>query len=160
MLDPKAERIVDAVKTTLEEMTGAYAPERVVRAPAFHEGILDSTLKTVYSLSPGEMEETRHAFGTINNVGVNLPIGLALCQKFGGVEDNPVSSFPKQRWDEQLELLRVAGETIRADRQLGGLALDLVVEAIDVSAENTYIEGWAVAFMLINVFYLHSETSA
>lgn len=161
MADPKAERIVDAVKAKFQEMAaGVYSPRLVLRAAAFHGGLLDDSIDTIYSVSPGPMEETRHAFGTVNNVGVDLSIGVALCKRFAGEDDTGNDTVPKQRWDEQLELIRAATDTIRADRQLGGLALDLVIDDIDVSAENTYIEHWAVAFMRIVVSYLHSETSS
>lgn len=160
MPDPKAEQIVDAVKDVFEAMTGTYSPDLVVRAPAFHGGLLDETLDCICSISPGPMEETRHAFGTTNNVGIELSIGVALCRRFKGSDDSDQGAGPPQRWDEQLELIRAAGDATRADRQLGGLALDLVIEDIDVSAENTFIKGWAVAFVRLVVSYLHSETSS
>ena len=160
MADPKADQIRDKVKTTLEGVTGTYKPDLVVRAAAFHQGVLDPTLETIFSISPGPMEEARHAFGTVNNVGIELSIGVALCQRFRGVDDNRRDPGVAEREDEQDELLRAAGDAIRADRQLGGLALDLVIDDIDKSAENTYIENWAVAFMGIVVSYLHSETSS
>ena len=160
MADPKAEQIVDKVKTTLEGITGTYKPDLVLRAAAFHGGLLDPTLETIFSISPGPMEEARHAFGTVNNVGIELSIGVALCQRFKGVDDNRRDPGVKQRWDEQHQLLRAAGDAIRADRQLGGLALDLVIDDIDVSADDTYVENWVVAFMRIVVNYLHSETSS
>lgn len=159
MADPVAEQIIDALKTVLEGMTGTYAPDKVVRAPAFHGGILDPTIETIYSISPGTMEETRHAFGTTNNVGIDLGIGLALCRRFTGLEDTSELGV-KQRWDEQLKLIKAAGDAIRADRQLGGLALDLVVDDWDVSADDTYVEKWAIAFMRLTVMFIHSETAA
>lgn len=151
--DPKAEQILDAIKTVLDEMTGTYAPDKVVQVPAFHGGVLDTTYETICSISPGPHEEERQCFGTTNNIRADFSVGLALCRRFKNVDD-------EQRWDEQEELLRAALDAIRADRQLGGLALDLTVEDIDKSAANTYVEGWTVTFVRIEVMYLHSETAA
>lgn len=153
MADPKAEQIIDAVKAVFEAMTGAYAPDKVKRTAAFHGGVLDSSLRTIYSVSPGPTDKARHAFGTVNNIRPELSIGVALCRTFRNLDE-------QERWSEQEELLRAAEDAIRADRQLGGLALDLVIDDIDKSAANTYTEGWAIAFMRIVVSYLHSETSS
>lgn len=159
MADPVAEQIVDALKTVLEDMTGTYSPDKVVRAAAFDGRVLDPTLNVIYSISTIEMPETRHALGTTNNVGVDLVIGLALCKRFKG-EDDTTGEGAKQRLDEQHKLIKAAGDAIRADRQFGGLALDLTVDEWDVSAENTYVEGWAIAFMRITIMFIHSETAA
>jgi hypothetical protein len=157
--DPKSKQVIAAVVALLEGITGRYAPDRVVKVAAFHDRVLDSSLATIISLSPDNMTDAAYAAGVVGNMLVEMPLDLALCRKFDGAED-PFNPPSPTRWDEQLEMVRAVKDALRADRQMGQLVHYIEIPNTDLSAENTYTEGWAIAFVRVVVTYQHDDVAA
>jgi hypothetical protein len=157
--DPKAKTIVAAVIASLETITGQYAPDKVVRWVGFDSRVLDPSHATIISVSPDTRADERLTFGTLNNVQVTLPLDLALCRKFDAVED-PFNAPTQDRWDLQEEMCRVVKDKLRADRTFGALILDSEFLATDMNADTTFVEGWAITFLRLNMQFLHSEVTS
>jgi hypothetical protein len=158
--DPKASTLVAAVVTAIEAIAaGKYKPERVVTCATFDGRVLDSSLLSVVSLSPDISNDTNLSFGPTNNVMVEYPIDIAVCRKYDG-QDDPFDVPEVRRWNEQNEMVRIVKNALRADRTFGGVALYSEIPNTDQTAENTYIEEWAVSFLRLTIQYRHSEVAA
>lgn len=169
MAESKADQIADAIVAALGAIVGDggetywYDTSRAGRAVAPSREYLDDSLGTepaIYLVVPGDPEECRPAaFGGVR-FG-ELPIDLVAAHRFLGDPEQPlaVPAIQPSRWTVQDRMLRDAERALLADATLGGLAIDLAVERKDVSPENTYIDGWAVAYLRCRVLYQYTDST-
>lgn len=160
MADPKSKVLVAAVIAALEAIpVGPYKPERVVKASSFNAEVLDSSLRSVVSITPDFSTDSGFSLGAVLNMGVDYPIDIAVCRKFDGI-GSPFAPPDPDRWGEQMESVRVVKDALRLDRQFGGAAIWSEVTSTDQTAENTYVEGWAISFLRLTATYRHNEVAS
>lgn len=156
------EQIVVALQTLFGGIVGDggaaywYTPTRVVRAAAFHSGLLDDSLSTIYCLSPAdEDDEFRDSNREVKTI---MRVDLALATRFTEME-NPLEPTDPDRWKVQNRLIRDAKKRIRSDYRLGGLCLWIEIPTTERGAEQTFEEGWALAFLRLLIFYRYADTA-
>lgn len=160
MADPKSKTLVAAVIAAIEAIpAGQYRPERVVKVDGFDQTVLDSSLSSVVSLSPDYSTDSTLTFGAVLNMVVEYPIDLAVCRKFDGA-GGPFNPPNPDRWGEQQEMVRVVKDALRADRTFGGAAMYSEIPTTDQSAENTWVDGWAISFVRLVPQYRHNEVAS
>lgn len=172
MAEARIEQLLAAAKTQLEGIVGDagvnywYTVHKVVRAPAFNALCLDSSVgspATIYVLSPGS-EEALSPF-TFGREGSVANIDLTVVQRFEAPTENPFTPPDPDRWKVQTRLARDAEKRLRDAAsttrwyQAGDLATDIEIVAKDFDVEDTFIEGWAVAFLRVAVLYSYPETT-
>lgn len=156
------EQIVVALKTLFEGIVGDggatywYTPTRVVRAAAFQGGLLDDSLSTIYCLSPAdEDDEFRDSNREIKSI---MRVDLAVATRYTDME-NPLDPPDPDRWKVQNRIIRDAKKRIRSDYRLGGLCLWIEIPTTERGAEQTFEEGWALAFLRLLIFYRYADTA-
>lgn len=172
MPSPMAEQIFDAMETALEAIVGdggttySYTPAAVVRAHAFTAEVLDPSVsgdRVIYCLIPGDQQETRP--GAFSRVRLSqLPVTVIAAKRFDGATDNPFSPPSPSRWEVQELLIRDAERALLNSDSLNGrgaspLAICLDVPERDRSTEETFVEGWALALLRVEVLYQYQDTA-
>lgn len=160
MADPKSKVLVAAVVAALEAIpAGQYKPARVVKCAAFNSEVLDSSVGSVVSLSPDFSTDSALTLGATLNMVVEYPIDIAVCLRFNGA-GNPFSPPDPERWGEQQEMVRVVKDALRLDRTFGGAAMYSEIPSTDQTAEQTYVDGWAISFLRLVPQYRHDERAS
>jgi hypothetical protein len=159
------EQVIAALKTHLEGIVGDagatywYTPDRVLRPAAFHGACLDSSLTTIYSVSPVRVEEK-----PVNiSIGMEaiLTVDLAVATRFTGV-DNPFQQEAPIRWTVQTRLERDAKKRLRANYNLlggSGAHRFTAIPVTDYAPDLTYLEGWACVFLRVQLRYTYPDTT-
>jgi hypothetical protein len=160
------EQMIAALETHLEGIVadaGAtywYTPDAVLRTPAFHGACLETGLTTIYSLSPVRIEDKP----------VNISIGmeaiatvdLAVATRFVPSSENPFSADTPLRWTVQTRLERDAKKRLRANYNLlgadGGHRFT-AIPVTDYASDLTYLEGWAIVFLRVQLRYNYRDTT-
>lgn len=155
MPTPVATTVRDAFAELLRGITGTYAPSAVAWFPLSAQ-LLAGGHRTVIGLAKDIDSNARL---TYTEMGVEMPIDLALCTRYEAALD-PFAQPAKDRVDVQEELAQAVKDAIRADLKLGGVALDVVFPDEDYSYENTWTTGWAIVLMRAVVTFQHPETSS
>lgn len=159
------EQIVAALKTLLEGIVGDggatywYTPDRVLRRPAFTENILDSSLTTIYCLSPADEDDVfRDSNREIRSA---MRVTLTVASQFTPPsEADPFDQPDPDQWKVQSRLVRDVKKRIRSDYRLGGLCLWVEIPITELGAEQTDIlQGWALAFMNLVINYRYADTA-
>jgi hypothetical protein len=168
--DPMATQIVDEMVDVLEAIVGDggttyhHKAARVVRAAGFTSACLDESIVdgAIYVLVPGESERSRP--GAMGGVRLSeLPVDIVIALRFTDGDD-PFNPPDPTRWDVQDQLLKDAEKALLASDVLNGrsasqLAINVDIVEKDRSPENTFVEGWAVAFMAVRVMYQATEAA-
>lgn len=163
MAESKAEQIVAALRTALAAISGDsgttywYSVDRCIRAAAWESRCLDESLATdavIYVLIPDTRETIRHTIGgaATGHKRSILNVDLVVARRFRGTDD-PYNAPTPSRWTIQERLLRDALTAIEADESLGSLALCIDTPTASLAADETWIEGWAVAFQRLAIMY-------
>lgn len=137
-----------------------YTPDRVVRTPTFHSACLDPSLTTIYSLSPVRVEDKP----------VNISIGmesiatvdLAAATKFNPATEDPFKQEEPIRWTVQTRLERDAKKRLRSNYNLLGVSGGHRFTAIpvtDYASDLTYLEGWALVFLRLQLRFTYPDTT-
>jgi hypothetical protein len=160
MSESISERIAAALQARLAGIVGDggvtywYTPDRVLRVPAFYGDCLTNTLSTIYSVSPDQEEDTYLSFSAVNTV---VKLDLAAARAHRPHTEQPLSANTPIRWTVQNRLVQDLRKCLRGDKTLGGLAYDLRIPFVELSAEETYLEGWATVFLRLEVAYAHED---
>lgn len=163
MAESKAERIVAALRTALAAIVGDggatywYTVNACVRAAAWENSCLDETIATdatIYVLVPDTRETIRHTIGgaATGHRRCILNVDLVLAHRYRLSDKPHVSETPK-RWTVQERLIRDALTRIESDEGLSGLCLAIDTPTASIAADETWIEGWAVAFQRLAIMY-------
>lgn len=164
MPEPLCEQIVAALVDRLEGIVGDggatfwYTPTHVQRSPAWGEHCLplrpaDDT--TVYTLSPDDedMEEL-----TLTSTRAFMGIDLTIARPYRN-GDNPFEPAEPDRWKVQNRMRDDARKRLRGELKVGNLALLIQIPLVDLSAEETFVDGWAVVMMRLVVQYSYGDAS-
>jgi hypothetical protein len=159
--ESKHEQIEEAIKSRLASIVGDsgvnwwFTPDRVIRYPAFTEQCLDTSLTTVYVLSPDEEEDAEASTGTAATGGgirAQARLDLVLATRYQGSE-HPFQAEAPLRATLQNRMARDVKKKLREDITLGGgLARNLDFILTDRGAE-THHPGWAIVAMRLLVTY-------
>jgi hypothetical protein len=158
--EPLCERIVDALVERLR--TGSeyiYHPDRVIRSPAWGSHCLDESLAaepTIYTLSPDDEDNEELTYTSTKS---SMGIDLTIAKRFTPAGENtPLSvTLDPDRWKVQNRLRDDARKRLRGDLKVGGLALLIQIPLVDLSAEETAVDGWAVVMMRLLVQYTYQD---
>lgn len=166
---PKVELIAEAILDILAQqiVTGDeywYEPDRIERAHAFTKEMLDSSLDTIYILSPDdEVNEEM----TYTDTEGQLRLDLTVARRLKASTENALKrkASDELRWTLQNRLVHDVKKALRGagndgEHRLlptaeapGGLVLHTSIPLTERSAEDTFLPGWALAFMRIEVLY-------
>jgi hypothetical protein len=159
-VEPLCERIVEAIVDRLKSGSEyTYHPDRVIRSPAWGSHCLDESLAaepTIYTLSPDDEDTEELTYGSTKS---SLGIDLTIAHKFHPAgESTPLSvTLDPDRWKVQNRLRDDARKRLRGDLKVGNLALIIQIPLVDLSAEETAVEGWAVVMMRLLVQYSYPD---
>ena len=164
-MEPLCERIVDALVTRLKTITedggvtAWYTADAVIRSPAWGMHCLDPSLAegaTIYTLSPDD-EDTEE--NTFTSTRAMLGIDLTIAQRFEQAwESSPLTTtLDPDRWKVQNRLRDDARRSLRGDLKVGNTALIIQIPLVDLSSEETFVEGWAVVMMRLVVTYTFQD---
>lgn len=170
--EPRHEQVVGAVRTGLA-VTGAdywYAPDRVIRAPALYEGCIapgadGETIDCTYVIVP-DRTTRRSKASRVNEARMEIDV-------FG------LKRLPREYSEINPQKLAVAGTTLRetyqarlaADIEAKLLALvgsqtmrglgvyEIACTSDDRTAEETAIEGWALALLRVAITYTYPRAT-
>jgi len=165
--EPQGELIVAALKTRLEGITAGsdfwYTPHKVLRFAAWCNACLDPSLgsasepATIYTLSPDDEESGENTYTGTQSL---MHIDLALAQRFEPAGDvDPFNQPDPDRWKVQQRMRNDVRKRIRGDLKVGNTALLVQIPLVDMSAEETFVKGWAVVFMRIEVLYIFEDAA-
>lgn len=164
MAEAKSEQIILALQAALEGIiadggtTYHYSPDRVLRAPAFSQLCLDSSLETIYVLSPEDVADERVDSCSAKAL---VRVDLTALHKFE-TDENPFTHEQGNdpiRWTVQTRLERDVKKLIRTDEHLGGLAQEVRIPLTSYSPEETYFKGWACVFMRLEIKYHYPKAT-
>ena len=154
MAEARHEQIIVALKAALAGIvadggtTYWYTPDRVLRAPAFSQMCLDSSLDTIYVLSPVDVADERADSCSAKAL---VRVDLTAVRRFNPSTENPYTQEAPIRWTIQTRLERDIKKLIRTDETLGGLSQEVRVPLTSYAPEETYFEGWACIFMRLEI---------
>jgi hypothetical protein len=138
-----------------------YTPDRVLRPAAFHGACLDPSLTTIYSLSPVRVEDK-----PVNiSIGMEavLTVDLAVATRFTpDAGENPLQQTEPFRWTIQSRLERDAKKRLRSNYNLLGVSgahRFTAVPVTDYAPDLTYLEGWALVFLRVQLRYTYPDTT-
>lgn len=172
MAEPIAEQIVTKVEALLAAITGEVAPTGgtvngasltgVFRAPGLRDKDLEDNKglgdpAILYFLCPDIENPVQSTWRTITS---ELPIDIVGAYRFTPSNDSVSEQPTLDRWQIQNRLARAVQDALRGDKTLTGSALYHDFEAVDLSPESTYMEGWALAMLRLVVTYSYTETAA
>jgi hypothetical protein len=134
--------------------TAWYTPNLVARVPALEDVKLDQSLDYIYLMVPDRAPEER---ANTCRMGVELTFDLVLAARFPESGDAWADGEERARIQNRLAqdatnvLMNIS--TVNA-LQLAGVDASEILVGSDIGApEETYVEGWAVAFLGITVRY-------
>lgn len=168
MSEPRAEQIAAGIVTLLGAIvsdggaTTTYSCDKAVRAAAFGSACLDTSVDksdaggpTIYVFVPDRIERRQ---ATNREVDCVLFGDLVLAKGFTPPNENPLTPPVPSRSTVQLRMSRdvekkLLGDLTTTIQALGTGAWNVEVSEWDVSPENTFIDGWAIAFGRLLVTY-------
>ena len=163
MAEPRPEQIAAAIRTKLEEISGDggatywYTPDRVIRSHAVTDRLLDGSLQTLYVVTPDRKDENRRTNGGPGCIVRGIAfLTLTLLHRFTPPTENALVVTPADepiRWTIQERMEGDVRKKLREDPKLGGISTDLDLTASEEGADETFIEGWALAFVRLQVTY-------
>lgn len=161
-MEALCEQIVEALVDRLKTGTDyVYPPDAVIRCPAWGSHCLDESLAaepTIYTLSPDDEDNEEHTYtATKSSMGIDLTV----VHRFTPAGENtPLSvTLDPDRWKVQNRLRDDARKRLRGDLKVGDLALLIQIPLVDLSAEETYVDGWAVVLMRLVVQYTYQDAA-
>jgi hypothetical protein len=160
------EQIVEAIRARLAAIVGDagatfwYTPT-VRRVRAIESTCLDNTFAdpvsgktTLYLLTPDDEEDLEEPAHTVEAV---MFVDLVVAREIDKVDHplkTPVEGLPETI---QNRLIRDAKKKLRQDVTLGGLVDNVEFRRTERSAEETFIAGWAVAAMRLQISYSYFQ---
>lgn len=137
-----------------EGATRWYSVDRAVDFASFSSECLDSSLATIYIVSP---DETPIEPATLTSSEAHIVFDISLARRLEVETENPFGAPAENRTRIQNRLIQDATRAINSDPALGGLAIWTYIRYENRKAEDTYIEKWAVAFMRIEVQAIYTD---
>lgn len=177
MAEPKGEQVVALVQTTLQAIVGdegatrwyTPSPKGVIRPRVFSRECLNvhlgdaSNPPTIYAIVPADNWRSRPgAFG-----GVRLnewALRIVGARRFEPSSEDPFQPPTPERQTIQHRILADVEAALLASDSLNGrasssVAINVDIRRKDTSPENTYVKGWAVAYMEIVVLFQSTESA-
>lgn len=172
-------QIIAGVRSRLQAIVGDggtsywWTPHAVVVSPALTQLCLRSSLgtgfetdpATIYVLSPGPEEKAGATLGRNGSQRAVMSLDLSLCRFFPANED-PHDPPNPDRVTVQSRLLRDAEKALLKDiadgvQPLFGVAgcVGIEVSAADRTAEATWEQNWALAFLRAEISYFYPVTT-
>ena len=154
-----AETLVDLIRQqVIEGDDYHYTPDRVERAHAFTKEVLLGGHDVIYILSPAEQEDTEQTY--VDTEGL-ARLDLTVARRLRAATEDPLkrTEGDELRWTVQNNLVHDAKKAIRGDKKLtsadypDGVALHTSIPLTELSAEDTYLPGWALAYMALEVMF-------
>jgi hypothetical protein len=161
---PKAELItlalLDVIRQGFESRDDLwYQPDGIARAHAFtREMVVGSGKTCVYILSPDDEENEEMTYeDTQGTRRYDLTVARALTAG----SENPWQRDENDEVREEVQnkLVHDAKKLLRGEKTLitdelpSGLVLNVQIPLAQLSAEDTYLPGWAIAYMRLEVLY-------
>ena len=157
MAESQSERIMAEVVTVLDAIVGDagttyWHSYRVARTKAIEQKMLDPSLDedAMLIIVPEIVTNTEETNKEITKFLRFDVIGA----KKHSLPDDVFDAETPIRWTIQNRIEQDVEKKLRADVTLGGLSENVEVETVDMSAEFTYVAGWAL--VLMNVLVKHS----
>lgn len=154
MAESRHEQIILALKAALEGIVADggvsywYSPDAVLRWPVCDASCQDSSLDTIFVLSPSDVDDEQADSCSARAL---LRLDLTALHKFEGIE-NPFQQEAPIRETVQNRLERDVKKLLRTDTTLGGLALDVRIPVTSYGPE-TYWQGWAGVILRLEIKY-------
>jgi hypothetical protein len=161
-VESKQEQIIVALQTAAAGIRGDggetywYTVDRSLRAPGFSALCLDSSLETVYVLSPEDVGDERADSCSAKAL---VRVNLTAIHKFAPSTENPFLQEAPIRWTVQTRLERDVKKLIRTDETLGGLSQEVRIPLTSYSPNETYWEGWAGVFIRLEIKYHYPKAT-
>lgn len=166
MAESKQEQIIAGLVTLFDAIasdagtTYWYTPN-VTRLPGIQPNILKpgkaSGSESILAIIP---VDTRGNEESTHEVTKTTQVDLALLKLWAPSAEVPFNTPSPDRMKLQHRLLQDAEKAVLADVRLGGLVDNLYMDwFVDQTAENTYVPGWAVAFVRMTILYHHDKAS-
>jgi hypothetical protein len=152
------EQIAEALKTSLAGITADssnynYTPSKVYRVAFFEDRFLDSSNPYIILIRPGS--ETHEEYAT-QTVKANAEFFILVAYRFGPSTENPALADSPTRWSQIDKAIRDVLKKLWSNPQLGGLAINVAAETLDVSRDVS-VEGWALAELRTVVSYIYTK---
>lgn len=170
MAESKYNQIMAALIARFESIesdngtTWHYTPSKVIRYAAFTNDCLDDSIAgeetTLYVLVDKAEESEPMTQGPSGHERKVMALDVVLARRFATPE-RPFEQASPTRQTVQDRLIRDCQKALLKDTADGnsshfsGLALGVEVGEADRTAENTYHEGWAIAFQPARILYSH-----
>lgn len=163
--EPKPTLIAEQILARLAAIRGDqgetywYTPV-VVRSEGPDERLLDTSLETVYALTPDRKEERR---ATNDGPGCIIDarafFTLTLLGQCRTPTTNPFVNTGITRDVIQERMKADASKALRSDANLGGVSIDLTITETE-EGPPTFVEGWAMVLMRLMVRYHYAKEAA
>jgi hypothetical protein len=172
MAEPRSEQVIAAVLTKLGAIVGDggatfWNTPKAVRAFVVNDELLDPSVAgpntnydTIIAVTPDRKEEQRASMGGASClIRCRSFMTLTLLKPYIPATENPHLVEAPDRSTIQERMEQDVRKKLRADRKLGGTASDLELTDSEEGADETYVPGWAVAFMrLVVTFHYPQDT--
>lgn len=136
-----------------------YTPDAVLRAVGFSKLCLDGSLDTIYVLSPQDVAVERR---DICSDRALMRVYLTAIHKYDKGVENPFEqkkNAEELRWTVQTRLDRDIRKRLRVDEQLGGVSLEVSIPLTTYAPEETFLEGWACVFAVLEIKYQYQKVT-
>lgn len=172
-------QIIAGIKARLQTIVGDggatywHTPHTVIVSPALTQlclrpgvgGDVQTDPATIYVLSPGPEEMAAATLGPSGRQKCVMTVDLSCCRYFPAQEDPHVPADP-DRLTVQSRMLRDATKALLKDIADGvqprfGVTgcVDIALVAADRTAEATWEQGWALAFLRMEITYFHTVST-
>lgn len=125
-----------------------YTPDEVVRYPMMTLSCLNTTNDVVYVLSPDDVTVEE---ATITSKKIMAPVDISMAMRFAPASENPFDPPDQDRMLIQSRLLQDVRKKLEADGTLGGAVCWAHIQLESRKAEETYVQGWAMAFLRVTL---------
>lgn len=177
MPEPWAERVSVALRDLLRGIeadggvTAHYTPSAVVRAEAFSEELLDTSIdgdQVIVCISPEDTEDDESTYSDTSSQKVFHVTAAkihnpAVVKPLDPSWDNgeyPIRETVQNRLEADLKNRLRGDRTLVSDEDPNGLSLHISVPLTEKGAEDTYHEGWAIVFCRVEVLCDHGDQAA
>jgi hypothetical protein len=152
------EQVAAALKTNLAAITADgtnynYTPDKVYRVSFFEDRFLDPGYNHIILIRPGD--ETHEEYAT-QTAKANAEFFILIAYRFKQSTENPALADTPTRWTNIDRAIRDVLKKLWSDPQLGGLAINVAAETLDVSRDVS-VEGWALAELRTVVSYIYTK---
>lgn len=152
------EQVAEALRSLLAGITADgtsyhYTPDAVYRVSFFEDRFLDRSNPHTILIRPGDEQHEEYATQTVK---ANAEFYILVAYNIGPATENPASADTPTRWTHIDRAVRDVLKKLWSDPQLGGLAINIAAETLDISRDVS-VEGWALAEIRTVVSYIYTK---